>query len=260
MIDWRSVRDLQDHSGVVVGSLLDRLERQPDLPTWRDLERRLVVEAECWCSAGFAALPALARLARSGAEADRDRALDLAAVIVRSTHRNQEHDDLVRRIPETLATLHRLSRDRLATCTGPALVRRLQGALAFAGYTFWATISMDFTDEHYDVGCPGCATRLAIVIGEYGHYSAIRDHNDGDIHRHDLRPTGPADLTGIARWMHDAAVTGGDATLAGGIAYLFGRAACGACGSTFDLADWLEAENGPRQPIDPIVPKTDRSI
>jgi hypothetical protein len=59
--------------------------------------------------------------------------------------------------------------------------------------------------------------------------------------------------------MHDTAVAGGETILADGLTYLFGRAGCGACGSTFDLADWFEAENSPTQPIDPIVPRTDRS-
>ncbi|MEV0562230.1 hypothetical protein [Dactylosporangium sp. NPDC050588] len=135
----------------------------------------------------------------------------------------------------------------------------MQDTLAFAGYTFWASISMDFTDEHHHLDCPHCSTRLAIVIGDYGYYSAIRDHNDGDIHRVPLQPITPAELGGIRRWMHDTAAAGGETTLAGGLTYLFGRAGCGACGSTFDLADWFEAENSPTQPIDPIVPRTHRS-
>lgn len=259
VVDWASMRDARGDSGVVVGELLDRLGRVPDASLWDELDRRLVVEAECFCSAGFAALPALSRLARSGDAEQRDRALDLAAVITRTLHRNHEDDRLVRADPQALAELHDLARTRVATCAGPTLLRQLQDTLAFAGYTFWAAISMDFTDEHYHLGCPHCPTRLAIVIGDYGHYSAIRHDNDGDVHRVPLRPAAPAGLAGIRRWMHDTAAAGGDATLADGLTYLFGRAECGACGSTFDLADWFEAENSPGQPIDPIVPRTDRS-
>ncbi|WP_433825818.1 hypothetical protein ACQP2E_27380 [Actinoplanes sp. CA-015351] len=114
-------------------------------------------------------------------------------------------------------------------------------------------LSLDFTDEHYHVGCPHSSTRLAIVIGEHGHYSAFRHYNDGDIHRIPLKPAMPDELTGIGRWMHDTAAAGGDMLLAEGLAYLFGQATCGLCGSTFNLADWFEAENSPHQPIDPIV-------
>ncbi|MEJ3745752.1 hypothetical protein WEI85_20970 [Actinomycetes bacterium KLBMP 9797] len=259
MIDWRSTWDVRGDSGVRVRLLLDRLVRQPDATVWAELEDRLIVEAECCCSAGFAALPELARLAQSGTNEHRDRALDLAALIVRTLHRYDEHDDLVRADPRALAVLHRLAQARLRGCARPELVGRLRDTLAFAGYTFWASISLDFTDEHYHLRCPACATRLAIVIGDYGHYSAIRDHNDGDIHRVPLAPATPEGLTGIGRWVHGIATTGGATALADGLTYLFGRATCGMCGSRFDLADWLEAEHSPSQPIDPIVPRTDRT-
>ncbi|MEV0899086.1 hypothetical protein [Actinoplanes sp. NPDC049802] len=59
--------------------------------------------------------------------------------------------------------------------------------------------------------------------------------------------------------MHDTAAASGDTTLADGLTYLFGDVECGACGCTFNLADWFEAENSPAQPIDPVVPRTDRS-
>ncbi|XVU20992.1 hypothetical protein ACQPZJ_27400 [Actinoplanes sp. CA-054009] len=259
MIDGWSERDRSDDDGVAVQQLLDQLERQPNTAAWQELEGRTIVEAECWNSAGFAALPALARLAQSGAETDRYRALDLAALVVRSLHRNHLDDDVVRTNPEALAALHRLARNRLAASNGPVLAKLLQDTLAFAGYTFWASISLDFTDEHYHVDCPHCCIRLAIVIGDYGHYSAFRHYTDGDIGRVPLNPAVPGELNGIGRWMHDSAVTGGDMLLADGLTYLFGQATCCSCGSTFNLADWLEAENSPYQPIDPIVPRTDRS-
>jgi hypothetical protein len=253
------VRDVWGDSGVVVERLLDQLGRRPDDDAWNELDSRLVVEAECHCSAGFAALPELGRLAQSGADEYRNRALGLAAVIVRTLHHHHRHDDLVRTAPEALAVLHRLARTRLAGRTGHALVRRLQDTLAFAGYTFWASVSLDFTDEHYHLRCPHCAARLAIVIGDHGRYSAIRDHKDGDIRRLPLHPVAPRALTGIGRWMRESAVAGGDRILADGLTYLFGKASCGICGSVFPVADWFEAENSPAQPVDSIVPRTDRS-
>ncbi|MGN9907847.1 hypothetical protein ACTMTJ_09870 [Phytohabitans sp. LJ34] len=164
VIDWRSTWDMRGDSGVSVGVLLDRLARHADASAWHELEDRLLVEGECCCSAGFAALPELARLAQSGTNEHRERALDLAALIVRTLHRY--------------------------------------------------------------------------------------------VHRTPLTPATPEDLTGIARWVHSVATEGGDATLADGLTYLFGLATCGICGSRFELADWIEAENSPGQPIDPIVPRT----
>jgi hypothetical protein len=250
---------LSGDDSVTVARLLDRLEHQPSAGVWKELENRLIVEAECWYLEGFTALPALARIAQSGDKTERHRALDLAAVIVRTLHRNHLHDEVVRANSETVAALYRLAQNRLTASGSPSLTKLLQDTLAFAGYTFWASIGLDFTDEHYHVGCPHCSTRLAIVIGEYGHYSAFRHYNDGDIHRVPLNPATPDELTGMSRWMHDTATKSGDMLLADGLTYLFGQATCGLCGSTFNLTDWLEAENSPHQPIDPIVPKTDRS-
>ena len=76
---WMSRND-----SVAVGKLLDRLERQPAADVWKALDRLFIVEAECWYREGFTALPALARIAQSGAESDRHRAIDLAAAIVRT--------------------------------------------------------------------------------------------------------------------------------------------------------------------------------
>ncbi|GAA4607474.1 hypothetical protein GCM10023107_81620 [Actinoplanes octamycinicus] len=256
---WRPEPQIPDDDSAGVGRLLDRLECHPSSDLWKELEGLLIVEAECWVQEGFTALPALARIAQDSGEKDRHQALDLAAVIVRTLHRNHLYDELVRANSEAVAALHRLAQARLTDSGNLTRTTLLQDTLAFAGYTFWASISMDFTDEHYHVGCPHCSTRLAIVIGEYGHYSAFRHYNDGDIHRIPLKPAIPDELTGIGRWMHDTAAAGGDILLAEGLTYLFGQATCGLCGSTFDVADWFEAENSAHQPIDPIVARTDRS-
>lgn len=257
--DQRLIPRMSDDDSVAVGRLLEGLEHRPAGDLWAELERLLTDEVECWYREGFTALPALARIAGSSGERDRHRALDLAAVIVRTLHRNSLYDEVVRANAESVAALHHLARARLTGGGPPGLTRLLQDALAFAGYTFWAVISLDFTDEHYHVGCPHCSVRLAIVIGEYGHYSAFRHHDDGDIHRIPLKPALPETLTGIGRWMHDTAATGGDMTLADGLTYLFGRATCGLCGSTFATADEFEAENSPHQPIDPVIVRTHRS-
>lgn len=110
-------------------------------------------------------------------------------------------DDLVRAEPAALAALHRLVRARLPGMVGAELRGHVPAALAFAGYTLWAITSLDFSDEHYHLGCPHCATRLVIVIGDYGYYAAIRDEWAGDVERIPLRAASPAALDGIGRWM-----------------------------------------------------------
>lgn len=259
VIDWSELRDQHNHPAVEVSELLDRAERAPSAEVWQRLDALLTVETECWCSAGFAALPRLSALAQSGVTQYRGHALDLASTIVMTLHRNGEHDELVRADPAALAALHRLAGARLPGMSGRRLVWSFQAACAFAGYTFWAAISLDYTDEHYRIHCPHCATPLMIVIGDYGNYAAIRDDGRGDILRQPLRPVQTSALHGFRRWMHDTAVACRDPILADGLTYLFGDATCSSCYSAFNVADWFEAENSPAQPIDPVVPRTDRS-
>ncbi|MEV4757297.1 hypothetical protein AB0J86_19575 [Micromonospora sp. NPDC049559] len=259
-VDWSEFRDIAGRPGDQIAALLDSLEQEPNAGLWRELGRRLVVETECFCSAGFAALPRLSLLAEHGTEEYRDTAIKLASMIAMTLHRHHRDDDLVRAEPAALATLHRLTRSRLPSVTGSEFRDYFQAALAFAGYVFWATISLDYSDEHYRIGCPHCSTRIVVVIGDYGHYSAIRDEWAGDVQRIPLDPAEPAALDGLQRWMYDTAVACGDPILAGGLTYLFGNATCPNCGSVFNIAEWYEAENGPTQPIDPVVPRVDRAI
>jgi hypothetical protein len=259
VVERSELRDQRNHPELEVAELLDRAEREPSAEVWQRLVALLIVEAECWCSAGFAALPRLSALAQSGAAEYRDDAIELASTIIMTLHRNDEHDELVRADPAALAALHRLAESRLPGMSGGQLVWLFQAACAFAGYTFWAAISLDFTDEHYRIHCPHCATPLMIVIGDYGHYAAIRDEGEGDILRQPLRPAQPAALHGFRRWMYDTAAAAGDPILAAGLTYLFGDATCSNCHSAFNVADWLEAENSPAQPIDAVVPRVDRS-
>ncbi|HEX6683654.1 MAG TPA: hypothetical protein VF062_12705, partial [Candidatus Limnocylindrales bacterium] len=202
----------------------------------------------------FAALPEIATLAGQSTTESRDEALTLAGDIARTLHKYHDADDLVRAKPHAFATLHRLAADSLPGLTATDFRMRFQAALAFAGYTFWAVISLDYSDEHYRISCPHCAQHLYIVIGEYGNYSAIRHWNDGDVQRLALRPAEPPTLTGIARWMHDTAAANGEVTLADGLTYLFGDAGCAGCGSIFNIANRYEAENSPSQPIEPVAP------
>lgn len=233
-----------------IPDLLDRLERQPTPQLWHDLNSLLVVEGEVFCRAGLAALTRLAALAERGGAESRDEALALASSIVRTLHKYHDADDLAE--PAAFATLYRVAAGALP---GADFHDHFQAALSFAGYTFWAVIGLDYTDEHYHLGCPHCARPLVVVIGDYGHYCAIRHWNDGDVERMPLRPADPATLTGVSRWMHETATASGELTVAAGITYLFGDATCPRCGSTFNVATWYEAENGPPQPIDPVVPR-----
>jgi hypothetical protein len=255
MIDWSRLLDVQGWPAIWIPDLLDRLERQPSPQLWQELRKLLVVEGEAFCRASFAALPRIAVLAEQGARENREEALTLAGDIATTLHHFRDADDLVRSERNVFASLHHLAAQSLSGRTGKDFHERLQAALAFAGYTFWAVISLDYSDEHYRISCPRCVRRLYIAIGEYGHYSAIRTWDDGDVRRIPLRPADPATLTGIARWMHDTAAVNGELTLAAGLTHLFGDAACPHCGRFVNIAARYEAENSPPQPIELLVPR-----
>jgi hypothetical protein len=127
-----------------IPDLLDRLERQPTPQLWHDLSSLLVVEGEVFCRAGLAALPRLAALAERGGAESRDEALALASSIVRTLHKYHDADDLAE--PAAFATLYRVAAGALP---GTDFHDHFQAALSFAGYTFWAVIGLDYTDEHY---------------------------------------------------------------------------------------------------------------
>jgi hypothetical protein len=253
MIDWSQLLDVQGWPAIRVPDVLDRLERHPSLLLWQELSSFLTVEGEAFCRASFAALPRIAALAEQTTGENREEALTLAADIARSLHKYRDADDLVRSGRHAFATLHRLAARSLAGRTGAEFRDRFQATLAFAGYTFWAVISLDYADEHYEISCPRCVQQLHVVIGEHGRYSAIRTWHDGDVRRIPLRQADPAALTGIARWMHDTAAAYGELTLSGGLTYLFGDAACPHCGRVLNIAARYEAENSASQPIEPVV-------
>ncbi|WP_344088890.1 hypothetical protein [Luedemannella helvata] len=154
MVDWSELRDSQGSPGDEVAALLNHVGQQPSAEAWKRLGDRLVVERECWCSAAYAALPRLSALAQSGTEENRKAAIELASMIAMTLHQRHADDDLVRADPSALATLFRLAASRLSTMAGSQLRSSLQAACAFAGYTFLAVISLDFSDEHYKIRCP----------------------------------------------------------------------------------------------------------
>ncbi|SHN46314.1 hypothetical protein [Cryptosporangium aurantiacum] len=175
MIDWCELQDAEGAPATWIPDLLDRIERQPTAELWQELRHGLgVIECETWCRVSFAAIPRIAAIAEQSRGDDREEALDLAADIARSLVFYRDADDLVRSARDAYATLHRLAAESLADRTGIAFVQRLQAALAFAGHTLWATVGMDYSDEHYGLDCPHCARQIFVVIGRYGCYSAIR--------------------------------------------------------------------------------------
>ncbi len=222
-----------------VPELLARVEHRDDLEAWDELGYRLCLEGDLVFPAGFAALPTLVRLAPTSA-----RARGLAGTIIARVAGPHGCDDLLADCADVIAEF------------GPLLDRHLQARpddylptflhlLAVRGQYHWSAVLGDFTDDFFQLGCPNCAVEVTIAVGNYGHYSAIRDWNLGDVDRRDLRPAVPRALEGIGRWMHETAVRDGQDTLADGIAYVFGDAECPGCACRFNVAAEYTAANLP---------------
>ncbi|WP_127502934.1 hypothetical protein [Actinoplanes solisilvae] len=251
-VDWSKLVGVTGRPPVGIPELLRQLQRQPSPELWQEFGARLdVIEGESWCRPGFAAIPDIAALAEQ--EGNREEALELAALIAQTLHVYREADDLVSGALESYEALHRMAVESLTGLAADAFRHRFQDALAFAGFTLWARAGLDYSDEHYRLECAGCENEVFVVIGGWGHYSAIRHYNDGDVQRLPLRPADPASLTGVGRWMYDTAEVHGQTTMADGLTYLFGFATCPHCDRDFGVAELIEARCERPQPIEPFV-------
>ncbi|MEU1868207.1 hypothetical protein [Streptomyces gardneri] len=232
LYDWHSDVDR-------VPELLSRVEREVDGEAWAELGRRLILEGDLVSPAGIAALPRLVRLATGCTEARL-----LAGEIMERAAGHHGVDDVLAAGVDAIAEFGVLL-DRHLESRPTDYVVTLRALLAVREQYHWANVLGDFTDDFYDLSCPHCATRVTIAIGDYGRYSAIRDWNQGDVDRRDLRPAPRDKLSGIGRWMHETASRDGQVVLAEGISHLFGKAECPRCASVFTIADEYGAANCP---------------
>ncbi|WP_086766617.1 hypothetical protein [Streptomyces bobili] len=238
MTDWTRVVDAHGAVGRVP-LLLDRVEREEAPEAWEELWDRLCLHGETVSAASFAALPRLAALAPTSAQA-----LELAGAIVRGTLRHPDAEALLASCSNEVARLRQLVDQRLRT--RPADYNRLFGdLLALAGHHHWSASLGDFDDDFYAVSCPRCEAEVTIAVGDYGCYSAMRDWDRGDVERRTLRPAPAEELRDPGRWMHATAGRDGQHRLAEGIRHVFGCAECPACGTVFSIAEAHTAANLP---------------
>ncbi|MCX4818050.1 hypothetical protein OG601_46610 [Streptomyces sp. NBC_01239] len=238
MTDWTQVVDGHGETGRVP-ALLDQVEREEAPEAWEELWDRLCLHGETVSPASFNALPRLAILAPTSAQA-----LELAGAIVRCTLQHPDGEALFEGCADAIARLRQLVDQQLRT--GPANYNRIFGdLLALEGQYHWSAALEDFTDDIYTVSCPHCGAEVTIAVGNYGCYSAIRDWELGDIERRALRPAPAEKLRDPGRWMHATALRDEQQGLAEGIRHVFGCAECPACASVFSIADAYTSANLP---------------
>ncbi|MER5570723.1 hypothetical protein ABT083_31765 [Streptomyces goshikiensis] len=220
-------------------ALLDQVEHTGSAEAWDDLWDELCLEGETVVPASFAALPRLVALGQRSPEA-----LSLAGSIMRGALQDHGADDLLLKCADVVVRLRMLLDQRLKSRPDDYL-DAFRDLLAADGQYHWSAVLGDFTDDFYHLRCPHCDLEVTIAIGDCGRYSAIRDWHAGDVERRDLKPASPEALVATGRWMYDTAVRDDQDRLAHGLTYLFGRAECPRCASTFAIAAEYTAANLP---------------
>ncbi|MET7641009.1 hypothetical protein [Streptomyces sp. NPDC005438] len=245
MTDWSRLSHAYG-SAEDVPALLDQLAGAPDPELWNDLWSALCHQGSVY-SASFAALPWLAEMAGSDDEGRALDALTLAGAIMAGADRSHEAGEVRRKYAARVKDLLARVNQRLRTTADRADYLHLLGALlAFEGEVGWGEeLVRGLVDEEYQVDCPDCRAGLYVVLGERGFFCSSEDHAlaDGPVETGPLRPANPADLDGIGRRLHDAALANGQYEVAHALTHAFGHASCPDCGTPFSVAERIADGN-----------------
>ncbi|MFF2628533.1 hypothetical protein ACFVUN_22510 [Kitasatospora griseola] len=237
MTDWSKLRDACGAAGHVP-ALLDRFEADAS-GVWSELMDHLCPQLDTVFSASFAALPRLADLALSCGGEDRRWVLLAAGAIMACA---PSGDDVFEVFSAPIAELHRLTDQCLREAEDAEnYVSLLQSLLSFEGVEIWDRCLEGLQTGEYEVDCPHCGVDMFIVIDEADCFSATDDYALREVEKTPLRPSTPEELEGLAKRLHDRALADGQQLVAGGLPYLFGRAACPDCETVFSVADRVSA-------------------
>ncbi|MET8364958.1 hypothetical protein AB0J68_22110 [Micromonospora sp. NPDC049580] len=179
-------------------------------------------------------IPRLADLAGRYAPAGRDNVLMLAGKIAADLDEANWP-----RYAEVFATMHRLTNDWLATPTDRhSFVFRLQAVMALEGDELWGAELDRIVHDEIEVECPQCETSLFVAFGEDGCFATHEDYaTKPDVEQTPLLPTEPDELNGVGQRLHLMSVQAGQQSVAIALTYLFGRATCTQCSTTFRVSE-----------------------
>lgn len=216
-----------------IEDLLRTAAADPDALAWDELYQEVCHQGHCYPD-GFFLLPHLADIAASFAPADRDHVLIFAGQIAVDLDEASRVQDT-----EALATLHRLTDAWLSTPTDTrTFIYRLQTVLALEGDRVWGRELGRIAADEIEVKCPTCGTSLFVAFGEHGHFATHEDYaTKSDVERTPLLPTMASELNGAGRRLHAMSVQAQQADVAEALRYVFGRATCTQCKTTFQVSD-----------------------
>lgn len=213
--------------------LMDSVARDPHGPGWEALYREVCHRGACPPDS-FVLLPWLAQVTAGFAAPDRDNAVIFAGQIA-AVATDIEHELFA----AELAMLRQLAGELLCQRTdAETFVYRLRALLALEGNEVWGRVLDRINDAQFAVPCPRCRTQVFVAFGEWGTFSTHHQYaHRGDALWLPLFPASPGELDGLGLRLYTAAVNAGQPGVATVLTYVFGRAACTRCGSTFRVAD-----------------------
>ncbi|MEU7277919.1 hypothetical protein AB0A69_03830 [Streptomyces sp. NPDC045431] len=198
-----------------------------DDAVWNDLWNDLCHQGSVY-EDSFAALPFLAAIAAGRAPGDREQAVLMAGLIASAADEERRA-----RYAGEIAELLPVARECLAACPADdasTFVYFTQCLLAFEGVPVWSDSLEGLFNEEFEVECPECGAMPFVVFGDHSEDEEAETH-----------PAEPSELTGIAQRLYRMASEAGQAGVARGVTYLFGRATCPECATEFAVSDRVAA-------------------
>lgn len=198
-------------------TLLDAAAADPRSSAWDDIRQQSCHQGTC-DPASAVLLPWLARTCAVFALEDREKALVLAGFIAVDADANSRA-----LYADDIAILRALTLECLAagTASDTMFVYLLQAVLGFEGNETWDKELDHVNDGEVDVRCPACQEELLIEL------------------QSEDAPLEPGLSSELAVRVHAAAARAGHESVATALTYLFGRATCTSCGTTFPLSDQM---------------------
>ncbi|MET7288700.1 hypothetical protein [Streptomyces sp. NPDC005573] len=240
MTDWSTLTDACGSAEHVPG-LLDRFEADPS-GVWSEVMDHLCPQLETAFPASYAALPRLAEIATACSPEDLASVLLAAGAIASCSSGPSEPESPLTVYSYPIGVLHRLADRHLSRAVeAEEYVNLLQALLSFEGVEIWDRCLDGLQTGEYEVDCPYCGVNIFIVIGQDGYFCCSDDYALGEVQRLPLQPVRTQDLDGLPQRLFTRAMADGQESLARGIPYLFGRAACPDCRTDFSVADRMAA-------------------
>lgn len=240
MTDWSTLTDACGSAEHVPG-LLDRFAVDPN-GVWSELMDHLCPQLDTAFPAGYAALPRLAEIASTCGPEDLTWVLLAAGAIAACSPGPSEPDSPLTVHSAPLGVLHRLTDRHLSRAVdAEEYVNLLQTLLSFEGVEIWDRCLDGLHSGEYEVDCPDCGVNMFVIVGQDDFFCCTDDYALPEVVKSPLRPARTQDLDGLARSLFTRATADGRESLALGIPYLFGQAACPDCGTDFSLAERVAA-------------------